>query len=286
MGNGENTDRPALDDVDQPGGRSDREPELLFGGGLVLGAIILGLAWVMVSVLGGKSDEVPDNSAGRDHASVANPLAGSTGNQQAEPSPLQRCTDASYALRGPLAAAGPAMDQWAVHIGAMNKLVVGAISLDQANAFWNQTRVGAEHHITRFRRSLQSVRGQDIDCPKPNLLSRTATAGLRSCAGQVDADLKAIDAARTAINTWDMHVRDMERLRMGKLSPAAATQMWLSMWQRGQQELRAYRQADRIVGHTDRCTASGAADAPAVSPTPTTQPSMDMDGMDDMDGSN
>jgi hypothetical protein len=70
---------------------------------------------------------------------------------------------------------------------------------------------------------------------------------------QVRADSHAVAAARTAVHTWEMHVGDMERLRSGKLSPAAATRMWLSMWQEGVRELQAYRVADRRARLHDNC---------------------------------
>jgi hypothetical protein len=137
------------------------------------------------------------------------------------------------------------MDQWEIHIGAMNKLVVGAITLPQATAFWNQTRVGAQHRIDSFHAAIRTLRGSGVDCPSPGLLDKASSSDLRSCARHVHAELRALEAARTAVNTWDMHVKDMERLRTGKLSPTVATQMWLSMWQRGQDQLKVYRAAVR-----------------------------------------
>src|SRR4051812_43370606 len=48
-------------------------------------------------------------------------------------------------------AAHDAMSQWRLHISAMNKLVAGKISMDQAMGFWAQTRAGALRHIEKFR---------------------------------------------------------------------------------------------------------------------------------------
>jgi hypothetical protein len=45
----------------------------------------------------------------------------------------------------------------------------------------------------------------------------------------------------------------MDMLRMGTLSPEDATRMWLTMWQRGVQELRAYRAAARAPGMDSTC---------------------------------
>ena len=279
MGN-DDTDGLGAAQKDRPSGRTDRDPELLFGGGVVLGAVVLGMVWALVSMLGGTSDEAPDGSAG---AGLGSPLVG-TAATKPEPSRLERCGDAAFLMSRPLEAAGPAMDQWAVHIGAMNKLVVGAINLQQANAFWNQTRVGAHHRIKEFREAMHELRLQGVDCPTPRLLPRTATATVRTCVQQVDADMRTLDAARTAIDTWSMHVADMERLRTGKLSPAAATRMWLSMWRTGQQQLDDYRASARSARAIGGCTLGAPASQPAdpspAPPTaPSTAPSMDMGGM-------
>jgi hypothetical protein len=131
------------------------------------------------------------------------------------------------------------MDQWAVHVGAMNKLVAGELTLQQATAFWNQTRVGAQRQIDRFREAMSTLRRHGVDCPPPGLVS-PASPALRACAHQVAADVRTVQAARTAIRTWDAHVQHMEMLRMGTMSPARATRLWLSLWHRGVHELEAY----------------------------------------------
>ena len=134
----------------------------------------------------------------------------------------------------------------------MNKLVVGAISLQQATAFWAQTRVGAQARIADFHRADRVPRRLDVTCPMSRPQGGRSPA-LRSCVRQVRADSHAVAAARTAVHTWEMHVGDMERLRTGKLSPAAATRMWLSMWQQGVKELHAFHLADRRARRHDHC---------------------------------
>ena len=83
-----------------------------------------------------------------------------------------------------------------------------------------------------------------------------APAAVRSCARLVDADLGVLRVARTSIDTWDKHVHHMDMLRMGTLSPDDATRMWLSMWQRGVQELKAYRTATRSPALDAECPSS------------------------------
>jgi hypothetical protein len=54
-------------------------------------------------------------------------------------------------------------------------------------------------------------------------------------------------AARAAIGTWRQHVHAMNMLRIGKLAPSKATQMWVAMWPRGQHEINMYRVAARVA---------------------------------------
>lgn len=168
---------------------------------------------------------------------------------------MERCVDAAQALRAPVAAARPALDQWNVHVGAMNKLVAGDITLQQATVFWDRTRLGARRHVDRFRAEWAELRRHGVDCPSPALMA-PGTPALRPCARQVEAEVRVLEAAKRSIDTWDKHVRDMEMLRMGMLSPEDATQMWLSMWRRGVRDLDAYRQATRNPTLTKGCPTS------------------------------
>ncbi|MDH2414583.1 hypothetical protein [Nocardioides sp. CER19] len=242
MGNDEDALGPAPE-------RPARDTALMFGGGVAVGAAVLGLIWMFISLVGGGSGDAPESSGSGQVA----PLSASKP-AQAQPTRMELCRSAASALTAPLEAAGPAMDQWAVHIGAMNKLVVGAISLKQATAFWNQTRVGAQGRIEHFRAAVRTLRGHDVSCPSPSLVRPSEGVALRSCARQVSADLQTLDAARTAVHTWHMHVLDMDRLRAGTLAPATATKMWLAMWQRGQAQLDAYRDAVRSARRAGGCS--------------------------------
>jgi hypothetical protein len=75
-----------------------------------------------------------------------------------------------------------------------------------------------------------------------------------------------LHAARTAIGTWRRHVRAMEMLRMGHMSPATASRMWLAMWQRGQDEIETYRVAARAARSVSGCASAAASPSAARSP--------------------
>jgi hypothetical protein len=238
--------------------------------GIAVGAVLVGLVWWVVAMATSSPDEPASSRAGDDE--IGAPLAAPAATQPAAPSRMDRCVDAAYALTRPLLQARPAMDQWAVHVGAMNKLVVGEITLAQATAFWNQTRVGAHHRIRTFDRAMTSVARDGVDCPRPPLLGTGAGADVRACSAKVAAEIRTLDLARTAITTWRHHVDAMDQLRLGKLSPTAATQMWLSMWQRGVQELDAYRaaaKAERLVAGCGGDVGAAPSAVPSETPSPT-----------------
>jgi hypothetical protein len=230
-------------------GFPERPVAQAFGLGALVGFVLLGLIWVTVSAVTDDPAPAVDRAGRMGLLDGGGPAAAG---RPSRPTPMQRCADAADALSVSLNAARPALNQWEVHVGAMNQLVVGAISLQQATAFWNQTRVGAKAHIAEFHRVDRSARRLDGTCPTRGPLTGTSTA-LRACVRQVRADLRAVEVARTAVGTWEMHVRDMERLRSGKLSPAAATSMWLAMWQRGTRELHAFRVASGAARHQTGC---------------------------------
>ena len=155
--------------------------------------------------------------------------------------PLDRCRGVYAAQRRPLRAAAVGMEQWQVHIAAMNKLVLGVITLPQANQFWNQTRVGARDHLHAFTAALERFGQGAVRCPQ--LGSEASGRGLKSCQRAVAARNGVLNAAKLALGTWALHVRHMEMLRSGMMSPARATQLWLQAWHAGQQEVDRYRSA-------------------------------------------
>jgi hypothetical protein len=247
----------------------------LFVRGLAVGAVLVGFAWALVAAVTGGSDTTDATPTSGTVVTSATPVA------PQQPTRLQRCAVAAQRLTAPLDAADPAMDQWEVHVGAMNKLVVGAITLRQASAFWNQTRLGAYRRIERFDRAMQQLRKHGVDCPDPQVLRTGSSDVLRVCAHRVAAQMRTLDAAETAITTWRSHVRDMDRLRLGQLSASAATQMWLSMWHQGVRQLEQYRIAERSVRRQPACgTTQLPPTVPGNGSAGTDGSGMDMDGMD------
>jgi hypothetical protein len=213
--------------------------------------VLIGLVWLGVaSLTGGSSVPVAKEDVGR---SVSLNLTASPGPQQRGPTPLERCRKADSRVLPAIRAAGPAISQWEVHVGAMNKLVVGAISLQQATDFWNQTRLDARSNLKVFRAAARKAEAQRVRCKAPDHGADDVSAQLRSCAKRVAAERRALDVAKTAIATWGHHVMAMDMLRMGKLSPTKATQMWLASWKEGVRQLQAYHGAIRSARSAGTC---------------------------------
>jgi hypothetical protein len=231
-----------------------------FLGGIASGMVLIGLIWVIMTGGGsgsggsGDSGQPPGDTSASGQADIGGAAAVAAGGAaDAASTTLGRCTTAAERLGSPLDAAKAAVAQWAVHVGAMNQLVTGSITLPQATAFWNRTRVGAYRRIAAFDTADRALRRSGVDCPAPALLGTRSSPALRACSRHVAALTEQLDAARTAISTWADHVQAMDMLRMGKLSPARATQMWLSMWQRGTDQIDRYSAAARAAARTPGC---------------------------------
>lgn len=217
---------------------------LLFGA--LIGALLVSLVWLITGAREDSSGSaVPP--AGTNQATDATSAAPSDSSAPNDPrddsgaAHLYRCREVYAAQVYPLVAAADAMSQWQVHIAAMNKLVLGVITLQQANQFWNQTRIGAREHLDAFTDAVERFDQRTMHClpvgPGP------AGPHLERCEQAVMVRNRVLAAARVALHTWAIHVRHMEMLRSGMMSPARATQLWLHSWHEGQREVTRYRTA-------------------------------------------
>jgi hypothetical protein len=250
-----------MDTSSSSGRGPGRFNNLLYG--IFVGAVLVGLVWTFTGTLRGSDGS---SAAGGPVASDTEGAAGlvnagstpSPTNPYKTPSPtnshdkqalraevLSDCRKVYHSQQSPLRAADTAMVQWQVHIGAMNQLVLGVISLPQATQFWNQTRVGASAHLHAFQKAVSKLSQPSTLCPAPP--SATSSGALVRCEQAVAARFDELRAARVALGTWGMHVMHMEMLRDGKLTPQQATSLWLKNWHEGQQEVTRYRAASRAA---------------------------------------
>jgi hypothetical protein len=224
---------------------------LPFLAGAFYGALVIGLLWVFTAGSppadsvgragpGGGAGAVgaPQDAGSAGSAGSAGPAGAASGSER-----LERCREVFTAQTTPLQAVPDPLSQWQVHIGAMNKLVTGVITLKQATQFWDQTRVGAAQGLARYGSSLDAFRQRTARCPRSH--DETLTPDALRCTDAVAARARELTTAHTALSTWRMHVRHMEMLRKGEMSPARATRLWLASWHQGVRELADYRAAAR-----------------------------------------
>ena len=132
----------------------------------------------------------------------------------------------------------------------MDQLVAGEITLAQATAFWEQTRIEAAEKITTFTAVDLEYAAIDPTCEMP---LTTDDPGvdidvLSACEATIQARDEVLDSARVSIQTWHHHVIDMDLLRAGTLTPERALELWRRSWKQGVEELAAYRkQLDEIA---------------------------------------
>ena len=186
-------------------------------------------------------------------ATTSSPTAGSRSAADAARR-LHACEAVWRAQSGTLGAAGRSLEQWQVHVDAMNQLVAGQITLAQAMDFWNRTRQGAAARVARF----ESADGTYADvAPRcAGLAAGAATSReLTACRAGVRARDRAIEAGAVAVTTWKHHIMDMEMLRAGQITPQQATQMWLKNWHTGVRQLDAFSQVRKRAAHAGSCAA-------------------------------
>lgn len=244
-----------MEERSSAGGGPGRFKQTLYG--ISIGALAVCLVWLSTSLAAHRgSDESHAGTAGSgssspgptDHAS-----AGATNDVEALRATLiSDCHQVFDNQTRPLEAAAVAMGQWEVHIGAMNQLVLGVISLDQATQFWNQTRDGARSHLRAYRAATARLRQPSTLCPAPPsgsgagpVSSVSKTGKILRCERAVAARFQVLRSAGVALDTWGMHVMHMEMLRTGQMSPHRAEVLWLHSWHEGQKEVVAYHAAIR-----------------------------------------
>ena len=261
----EDVDEGVDEDVDDTWSASD--PLGGTGLGQLAAALVVGVVVTLLGVLvwsqlisGGA--EQPGASAGAARITSTGWVAGDAAAPGADheghgSTRLARCASGYQRLRAPLDAAQASLDQWSVHVGAMNKLVVGEITLKQATDFWNDTRVGARQRLEELDRAVDDLRREGVDCPDPGLLA-PGNVALPSCARAVRAEVVALRAAQVSTATWAEHVHHMDMLRLGQITPEQATRMWLASWQQGVRELDDYKVAVRAAQHQDGCAGAAA----------------------------
>jgi len=221
-------------------GGQHRESIIVFVVGTVVGALVLGLVWLGFALTrsdGSSADPVAP-LAGTPVSTVSAPETKTPSPQQVADAHIKSCS-AVYTLQtAPLQAADASMAQWEVHVGAMNKLVTGAVTQRQANQFWNSTRVGAWTKLHRFTRTQQRYDQRTHRCPQQ--WTASANPAIQTCRTAVATRNHTLKLAAVALHTWRSHVVEMDMLKAGRMTAQQAQDMWLKSWVEGNHQVHAY----------------------------------------------
>jgi hypothetical protein len=218
---------------------------------VALVATVAVVAWHLGSdtdTAGTRSGALPRSGVPASSAlSSGNPDSKASSRAQAGAEMRAGCETAWARLTQVGLAADASLDQWRLHIDAMNQLVSGQITLEQASEYWNQTRIGSQHKLKAFRRLDAELRHSRGHCPT----HRARGTRAEECARAVRDYRDALANARPAVATWARHIRDMDRLRAGKMSVDDAVAMWQMMWRKGERELARYDRSSRVAMSVD-----------------------------------
>ena len=220
-------------------GRHEKVKAHHWAGAVVAVLVVVSLAFALRWV----------NDKGSDDATTPGSSSGST-SADAQSRQLHACRAVWGAQSAALDAAGRSLEQWRIHVDAMNRLVAGEITLAQAQAFWNRTRLGAAARVARFEDAAGRYADAAPDCARS---SRPRSHSLSECVTGVRARARAIEAGRTAITTWKHHIMDMNMLRAGQITPQQATTMWLRNWRRGVAQLDTFTKVRDRAARAGSC---------------------------------
>jgi len=198
-------------------------------------AIVIGAGAVDFKISG------PDGKASGNAGLSANDEGPSTGS----PDRPAACTESwGQELRVALAAERT-LEDWRLHIDAMNRLVAGDITVPQAKALWEASEQGALRRIERFQHLAATLPQAPNACD-----AATSTDDSGACARAARAVSRTIDTARAAVSTWKVHFTDMDKLRDGEITGRQAEQKWKRLWRTGKaQTVRYDHRATGALAH-------------------------------------
>ncbi|QZY28321.1 hypothetical protein [Nocardioides coralli] len=162
-----------------------------------------------------------------------------------------RTCKAAYATQGQaLEALGAALMQWEVHAGAMNKLALGVITPDTAQAFWDRVREDTIGDLEALAEAQDALGEPTAGCPAP---ATRMPARLETCASAVEARHAELARAAAALERWRSQVRQMEDLRRGATTVEQVVRTWQRSWQGSGRQVRDIRRGMRAVDGDADC---------------------------------
>ena len=214
-------------------------------------AAVVGAAWLMSPGVQDRGDRVDATRSTENKLGTTD--VGATGEaQRAMTRALNDCRTVQRQLSPNLVAVDSAVEQWRIHINAMKDLVAGRINLDEATAFWEATRVQGKHSLAAWMRTDESYRAARTECLPPDTGSGPDDA-LQACRVVQQGGDAVLAAARATLPDWGRHIRHMDALRNGKLSPTRALHLWHGMYPNGRDGVRQYDAARRDLQQLPAC---------------------------------
>lgn len=228
-----------------------RVPGSLLPVALALG-LVVGLWWGRATLgdatgAAPSTDPTPSSQVG-DGRPAAHDLV-VKGRESTRP-PLDRCVVVHADQRSALEALGPPMAQWVVHMGAMNKLVAGAIDPPQLQEFWDGTRDRAATDLEALPEARRVLEQGGTGCPAPGSVT---SERLRTCAAAVASRHRQLDRAVPVLETWRSHVRHMEMLRSRAMTVEEMTRWWEESWSEARRQVDAYRRVAQADAAEEPC---------------------------------
>jgi hypothetical protein len=209
-------------------------------------AAVVGATWLVAAAVLDREDRVDATP------STENTFATTAAAQPAMTRALNDCRTVQRHLSPNLVAVDSAVEQWRIHIDAMRDLVAGRITLEEATAFWEATRVQGKRTLAAWQRTDAGYRAARTECAPPGTASGPNDA-LQACRVVQQGGEAVLAAARTTLPDWGRHIRHMDALRKGDLSATRALHLWHGMYQSGRDGVRQYDAARRDLQALPAC---------------------------------
>jgi hypothetical protein len=227
--------------------RSGRERwTAVLAGAAVMGVVLAGVAWVLVSALVG--DDPPATSPGTTTTSSAPALA------QAQRT-LSAC-QAHVAAQEELAqAASDSARDWRTHTLAQLRLDSGDWTVKQAQAAWDSSMERGNSDVKQFTDATRELRSGPGSAACRSVVAQTASTDLadegKSCAER-DKALASVASAGTVVNSkWAEHLVMMAN--KPHADAADYRDRWVAMVEQSQDHLRRYEAAAEALKSAPSC---------------------------------
>ena len=190
------------------------------------------------------SDPAPTPSASPTPSATAKPTATATPASAEAVAAMEACQERVRAADEVLKEARTGIAHWDAHVGAERDARDGAISVDERQRIFSETRLKGPADQKRYadaQRAYERVR--DASCGKAKGADAKVAATLSRCQERANAQGRLLRAAAAAMGDWKDHLADMQRSR--EIHVDNAQEVWLAAYRAAPKNLNAYEKALR-----------------------------------------